>query len=409
MFQCIWSKFSLCSAGDVPKEIMIDLSQLFITDIRAAEVRNVHFSEGFVPPWSPTQRITTRDYIVVRVETNQGIYGISMDGEYTPYMIPATANDISQIVAPYLVGKRVADMEAHNAFLHSIQQRGRFFFVSVALWDIVGKAVGLPLYKLWGGKRDKVQVYASTVHHGKSAEERAEDCLAYLERGYKAVKLRLSSKTMAGDITFVEKCRAAVGERMAIMVDANQAGRDPSMDEPGNWDLARAEETARILAELDVAWLEEPLPYELEEAGAMLRSKSEVPIAGGECKIGIRPFGTFIQKGLYDVLQPDPIIGGTPTDMLKILAMAEGAGIPVVFHHGKSGVGFIIGLHLCTAFGDSPWLEYMDDGAFYQPEGFQVGFREIVPLDENGYVHCPQMPGLGVEWNPDWLCEIGLN
>ena len=94
--------------------------------------------------------------------------------------------------------------------------------------------------------------------------------------------------------------------------------------------------------------------------------------------------------------------------MLKIQAMVEGAGAPFVYHHGKSGVGFMIGLHLCTAFGDSPWLEYMDDGPYWQPKGFQVGFREVVPVDEEGYVHCPEVPGLGIEWDPDWLREIGL-
>jgi L-alanine-DL-glutamate epimerase-like enolase superfamily enzyme len=111
---------------------------------------------------------------------------------------------------------------------------------------------------------------------------------------------------------------------------------------------------------------------------------------------------------LYDLLQPDPITGGTPTDMLKIMAMAEGAGVPFVFHHGKSGVGFLIGLHLATAFGDSPWLEYMDDGPFYQPEGFQAGFSRTIPLDEEGYVRCPQAPGLGAPWDRGWLRRIGL-
>jgi L-alanine-DL-glutamate epimerase-like enolase superfamily enzyme len=94
--------------------------------------------------------------------------------------------------------------------------------------------------------------------------------------------------------------------------------------------------------------------------------------------------------------------------MLKIQAMAEGAGLPLVYHHGKSGLGFMIGLHLCTAFGDSPWLEYMDDGPFWQPRGFQVGFQDVIPVDEDGCVRCPRAPGLGIQWDPDWLRGIGL-
>jgi L-alanine-DL-glutamate epimerase-like enolase superfamily enzyme len=273
----------------------------------------------------------------------------------------------------------------------------------------VGKAVGLPLYRLWGSKQDKIRVYASTVHHGRTPAERAEDCLAYLERGYRAVKLRLSAPTVAEDIALVEACRSAVGDRMAIMVDANQAGKTPGTNQPGVcWDLSRAQETARLLAELDVAYLEEPLSYQLLAEGTTLREHAQVPIAGGEGKRGIRAFGALLQAGIYDVLQPDPIVGGTPTDMLKIRAMAEGSDTPVIYHHGKSGLGFMIGLHLSTAFGDSPWLEYMDDGPFWQPKGFQVGFRETVPIDADGYVHCPQAPGLGIDWDLAWLRRIGL-
>jgi L-alanine-DL-glutamate epimerase-like enolase superfamily enzyme len=345
---------------------------------------------------------------VVRIDTNHGLYSLSMDGDYTP-ALPARARDIHEVVAPCLVGKRVIDMEAHTAFLHHIRPKGRFFFVAVALWDIVGQAIGLPLYRLWGGKQDRVRVYASTVHHGRTAAQRAQDCLAYLERGYKAVKLRLSAETISQDIALVEACRAAVGDRMDIMVDANQAGKTPGTGQPGVcWDLARAQETAHLLADLGVAYLEEPLSYALGRESVALRQTSRVPIAGGEGKTGMQTFSTLLSKGIYDIIQPDPIVGGTPTDMLKIRAMAEGASTPVVYHHGKSGIGFMIGLHLSTAFGDSPWLEYMDDGPFWQPEGFQVGFREVVPLDEDGYVRCPETPGLGIDWDPNWLQRIGL-
>jgi L-alanine-DL-glutamate epimerase-like enolase superfamily enzyme len=387
---------------------MTDLSDLTITGVRAVEVQGVPFSSGLVPPWNPSQRITTRDYIVVRVETSAGVAGIAMDGDYTPGL-PARTKTVDEVVAPYLVGKRLMDMEAHTAFFHEIRPQGRCYFIAVALWDAVGKAVGQPLYRLWGGARDRVPVYASTVQHGRSPAARAEDCRRYLEQGYRAVKLRLSAETVDEDIALVAACRDAVGDAMDIMVDANQAGKGPGSNAPGvHWDLARAVETARRLGELGVAYLEEPLPYVLEEDGIRLRKASPIPIAGGEGKQGIRPFWDLLHQGIYDIVQPDPITGGTPTDMLKIRAMAEGAGAPVVYHHGKSGVGFMIGLHLATAFGASPWLEYMDDGEFWQPAGFQVGFEHVMPLDDEGNVRCPDGPGLGIPWDEDWLASIGL-
>jgi D-galactarolactone cycloisomerase len=386
----------------------MDIGSLNVTDVQVTEVREVPFSVGLVPPWNPERRITTRDYVVVRVDTNAGLSGIALDGDYTPGL-PARAHDVESLVAPRLVGQPVMAMERHTAMLHEIRPHGRFFFIALALWDIVGKAAGLPLYKLWGGARDKVKVYASTVQHGRSPEARAEDCLRFLEQGYRAVKLRLSADTIAEDIALVAACREAVGDRMDLMVDANQAGKGPGSDAPGvHWDLARAQETARLLGELDVAYLEEPLPYLLEEDGMRLRESSPIPIAGGEGKVGVRAFADLIRRGVYDVIQPDPIVGGTPTDMLKIRAIAEGAGLPLVYHHGKSGLGFMIGLHLAAAFGRSPWLEYMDDGPFWQPEGFQVGFQEVVPVDAEGYVHSPDAAGLGIEWDSDWLASIGL-
>jgi L-alanine-DL-glutamate epimerase-like enolase superfamily enzyme len=386
----------------------MDIGSLKVTDVQVTEVRDVPFSVGLVPPWNPERRITTRDYVVVRVDTNAGLSGIALDGDYTPGL-PARAHDVASLVAPRLVGQPVMAMENHAAMLHEVRPHGRFFFIALALWDIIGKAAGLPLYKLWGGARDKIKVYASTVQHSRSPEARAEDCLRFLEQGYRAVKLRLSADTIAEDIALVKACREAVGDRMDLMVDANQAGKVPGSDAPGvYWDLARAQETARLLGELDVAYLEEPLPYLLEEDGMRLREVSPIPIAGGEGKVGVRAFGDLIHRGVYDVIQPDPIVGGTPTDMLKIRAIAEGADLPVVYHHGKSGLGFMIGLHLAAAFGRSPWLEYMDDGPFWQPEGFQVGFQEVVPVDAEGYVHCPDAAGLGVEWDSDWLTSIGL-
>ena len=387
---------------------MENLSDLVITDVKAVEVNNVPFSTGLIPPWNPTQTITTRDYVVVRLDTNAGVTAIGLDGDYTP-SLPARAKDVAAVIKPALVGQRVMDMEAHTAYLHSIRDRGRFFFIAVALWDLAGKAVGMPLYQLWGGQRDRVPVYASTVQHGRSPAERADDCLRYVDQGYKAVKLRLSADTIKEDIALVAACRKAVGDSFAIMVDANQAGKGPGSKEPlPHWDYDRALETARYLGDYGVAYLEEPLAYVLEEQGALLRRSSPIPIAGGEGKHGIRPFSKLIKNDIYDILQPDPIVGGTPTDMLKIRAMAEGAELPVIYHHGKSGFGFMIGLHLSTAFGQTPWLEYMDDGPFWQPAGFQVGFKEVVPVDNDGYVHCPTAPGLGIEWDTDWLDSIGL-
>jgi len=379
-----------------------------IRSVRAVDVRDVPFSCGLITPWDPSKPIYARDYVVVRTETSDGHWAIAMDGEYSPHL-PATAHQVNDLIAPRLEGKPLFDIEAHTALLRQLRSHGRFFFVGVALWDLIGQTLDVPLYRLWGGARDRVPVYASTVHHARTPEERADDCLAYLERGYRAVKLRLSGETIRDDVRLVETCRRAVGDRMAIMVDANQSQKLPGRPNAGvTWDLDRALATAKELAALDVAWLEEPLAYALPEAGRTLRKRSQVPIAGGEAMTGLSAYWKLLQSDIYDVMQPDPITSGSPQEMRKIAALCEAAGRPFVFHHGKSGVGFMIGLHLSCATALAPWLEYMDDGPFWQACGFQVGFQDVMPIEPDGTVRCPQMPGLGIAWDPAWLKEIGL-
>ena len=379
-----------------------------ITSVRAVNVRDVPFSCGLITPWDPSTPIYTRDYCVVRIETSDGHWAISMDGEYSPHL-PVTAQQVEQLVAPRLVGQPLLASEAHAALLRQLRPHGRFFFVGVALWDLIGQALGTPLYRLWGSARASVPVYASTVHHARTAEQRAEDCLAYLERGYCAVKLRLSGETIADDVHLVKTCRRAVGGRMAIMVDANQSQKLPGVPNPGvTWDLGRALATAHELAALDVAWLEEPLAYALPREGHTLREQARLPIAGGEALTGLRAYRDLLHSGVYDIVQPDPITGGSPMEMLKIAALCEADELPFVFHHGKSGVGFMIGLHLSCATRHSPWLEHMDDGPFWQARGFQVGFRQPVPIQPDGTVRCPDAPGLGIDWAPAWLERIGL-
>jgi hypothetical protein len=128
--------------------------------------------------------------------------------------------------------------------------------VELALWDLVGKAAGLPLYKLWGAHTDRVRAYASLVEV-RSPERRAEDALRLLDAGYRAVKLRLHSPTLPEDIAQVEAVRAAVGDRMEIMVDGNQAQEPgtPGSEKSVSWDLHPGTRHLPRSGALGVTWL----------------------------------------------------------------------------------------------------------------------------------------------------------
>ena len=130
---------------------------------------------------------------------DQGVIGTTMDGDYK---LPAGIGaEVQQRAEAYFVGKDPFDIEIHNAeFFQKQKARVRLFFLEVALWDIIGKVAGQPLYKLWGAATDKVRPYAATVHFYKSAEERAEDALKFYELGFRAIKLRVHNVDVKQDL-----------------------------------------------------------------------------------------------------------------------------------------------------------------------------------------------------------------
>jgi L-alanine-DL-glutamate epimerase-like enolase superfamily enzyme len=272
--------------------------------------------------------------------------------------------------------------------------------IEMALWDLMGKAAGLPLYRLWGAHTDRIRAYASMVEV-RTPEQRAEDALRLLDRGYTAIKLRLHSATVREDIAQVEAVRQAVGDRMAIMVDANQA-QEPGT--PGSetdlvWGYDRALTTARELYQLGVEWLEEPLPRHAFDEQRRLAATTDLPIAGGENNIGLHEFRTLIADHCYDVLQPDALVCGGMSLLRKVAAYAEMHHKPVAPHHGGNGLGVATHLHLSASLPNSPWIELLQDPPALEASEFQGLLAEPLVPDADGYVRVPEGPGLGITLN----------
>ena len=143
------------------------------------------------------------------------------------------------------------------------------------------KATGQPLYKIWGGGSDKVIPYASLIILS-TPEERAEMAIRLMEEGWKAIKVRIHHQTLTDDIRTVQSVIEAVGDKMTVMVDANQAESNGTWQPGVQWDYRRAAETSLALQELGVYWLEEPLTgFEFDKL-AQLNASVHMPIAGGE-------------------------------------------------------------------------------------------------------------------------------
>lgn len=381
-----------------------------ITKITATEVRGVVTGNGLVLPWDPKQEPQdTRDYVIVQMFTDQGIVGTTMDGDYR--LPKGIAAEVLKHAEAYFIGKDPFDVQLHDVqFFQKIRATPpvRLFFLDIALWDIIGKALGQPLYRVWGAHSSKVKPYAATVHFVKTPEQRAEDALKFYELGFRAIKLRLHKMEFAEDVILPRKVIDAVRGKMDVMVDANQAGKKKG-DPPPVWDVERSKRTALALEEMGLFWLEEPLNRMDFDGLAKTRAVlTKMHLAGGEGNIGFGDFVNYCTRRCYSYLQPDPVQSGSITMVRKIAAMAEAHGIPFGPHHGKSGVGMLISLHMQCSAPNSGYLEYMYDPGFWNPDGFQAGFEAPYPVDRQGYVHAPEKPGLGAPWDRKFFAKHKL-
>ncbi|MEU8800999.1 mandelate racemase/muconate lactonizing enzyme family protein [Spirillospora sp. NPDC048819] len=251
--------------------------------------------------------------------------------------------------------------------------------LDIAVWDLRAQAAGLPLFRLLGAQRASVPVYGSgRATHQMSDDELVAGALAYVEEGYRAVKLRAGALGIERDVRRVAAVRDAVGPDVQLMVDCNE-----------RLDLAEAQRLAHRLNELDVAWLEEPLPSDDVAGHALLAARSPIPIAAGEHLQGRFEFKQYLDRGAAAILMPDAPLTGGVSEWLRIATLAEAASVPVTPH-------FLPELHVQLAAAAKPatFVEHfplLDD---LLTETLAVSGGVAVP---------PDRPGHGLAWDPDAL------
>jgi D-galactarolactone cycloisomerase len=364
-----------------------------------AEVRRIPFPGEARPAWSPGTIWRESANTVYRVLTDEGLSGIGA-GRGAPPLV-------RDRIGPKLTGMDPFQIE--RIFRTVVNWGGGAAAIptacgiEMALWDLVGKAAGLPLYKLWGADKDRVRAYASLVEQ-RSPEQRAEDALRFLDLGYRAIKLRLHAPTLKEDVAQVEAVRAAVGDRMEIMVDANQAQEPgtPGSERDLVWGYDRALTTCRELAPLGVVWMEEPLGRFAFDDLRRLAAASDLPIAGGENNVGLHEFRLLLDQECYDVVQPDAAVSAGLGGLRKIAAYAELRHKTVAPHHGGSGLGVAAHLHLSASLANSSYIELLQEPPALPVELFQGLIAEPLVPDAEGNVRLPEAPGLGVELNTSW-------
>lgn len=282
---------------------------------------------------------------------------------------------------PLLIGEDALDHERlWNKLYRRLQTVGRRGLVTqaqaavdLALWDIKGKIAGLPVYKLLGGYRESAPVYGSDGGWlYMSVSEMVAAFEAYLAQGMMGVKMKIGHEDPKVDIRRVREVRKALGDDVWIAVDANQ-----------KWDFPAAMRVGRELEQLGVAWFEEPLLCEDIPGHARLAAALDIPIAMGETLGSRFEFDAYIRAGAADILQPDIVRVGGITEMVKIVTLADVAGLPVAPHHMMETTIQVA----CGAMASGP-IEYMPwvAGAFAEPAQIK-----------DGHMLPPQKSGLGLE------------
>ncbi len=227
--------------------------------------------------------------------------------------------------------------------------------IDLALWDLVGRAVGQPVWRLLGAQRDKVPAYAMVGWLELDLDGLKAVCAKAMDQGFRGVKMKVGAETLSEDVRRIETVRAAIGPDAPLMVDANQA-------------LSVAEATRRglVYQELGCTWFEEPIRADDIAGHAHLAQRLDIPIATGENRYGIQQFRDLFERGAVGVVQPDLRRAGGLTECLEIGLMAHGFNIPYASHGGGAH------LHLLAALPNTIYMEsglLPDDSPFALVDG----------------------------------------
>ncbi len=347
----------------------------------------------FRPSWIPGFPQNENRCTLIRVITSSGV-----DGWSAGPAIVRERQGLGELIGPYLIGEDATDIDLVQQRLREMAYLGwRNWWIEPAFWDIRGKLEGVSVAKLLGEPVPRVRLYASTGEV-RSPRDRIDEAHARLDEGFEAIKIRVHGSE-AEDEAQVAAVAAAVGDRMAIGVDANQGWRVTAIADAPLWDLPRAKRFADVCADHGVAWLEEPLAMDAYDELAALSSYARVPIAGGELHSqGFAELRMMIERRCYDVFQPDAMFTGGIEQTRHVVSLCRQHGLRYTPHTWTNGVGLAVNLQLFAAsgFAEDGLFEYPYDLPGWVPEARDAMLQRPF-LHDHGSLEVPQGPGLGVE------------
>ena len=363
-----------------------------ITKIETIVVKLPIIIEGNAIPHAGGRPRTSVEMLLVRVDTDEGISGW---GEASANrLLTATRTFIDTVIADMCIGRDPSAITDLVTYLErSLSAAGRssvgryaISALDIALWDIAGKAVGLPVYRLLGGSmRRDLPAYASLLRYADPVTV-ARYAERSLERGFRQIKLH--------EITLpaIRAGRDAVGSEIPIMVDANCA-----------WTVNEAIRMAHQIESLDIKWLEEPVWPATDFAGiARVRKEGRINTAAGENAL-FNDFFKMFEAGSLAYAQPSVSRVGGVTEFRKVLVLAEAFGVEVVPHAAYFGPGLIATLHCVAAMAKETLVERYEIDLAANP------LHDAIKPDRNGRFAVPQGPGLGVDPDPEIIAKFRIN
>jgi L-alanine-DL-glutamate epimerase-like enolase superfamily enzyme len=340
--------------------------------------------------------------LILKLHTDAGITGYGEGRGGAAAMFQRGFADLVIGQDPFMVGK-IWERMFSVTYSRELVKRGwsrdgvisAIAAVDIALYDIMAKSAGLPLYKFLGGYRDTVPVYVTGGYYreGKGINELVEEVRGYVGQGFNAIKLKVGGITggysVEDDYNRVKAVREAVGPKVRLMLDANKG-----------WDLATTIQASNKLYDLDITWLEEPLHwYDDVEPLKRVKLNTRIPLASGEGEITRWGARRLMETGAIDFLQFDCHAHAGITEWRKLASMASMTHIWVAPHHEPHIHG-----HLLASVPNAYILE-----SFANPERDPFWFEiyDHKPKVENSILYLDNTPGLGVEFNQKALDKYG--
>ena len=357
--------------------------------MKIQDIQTTLLSVPLNPPIADSTHVLHHiQWVVVEVRTDQGLSGNSLmlTFDYGPELL-RTIVDVE--LKKILIGKDPRDISGiwQMCYAHCeyIGQTGVAAWgiaaIDIALWDLLGKQLGVPVCQLFGSNRSQVPVYGSGGWLSYSVDQLLAEVTGYVERGFTTVKMKVGRADIQQDVERVRVVRKTIGDKIGLMVDANQA-----------WTPHQAIHFARQVEGQNLFWFEEPTSKDDIDGYCQIAASTRIPIATGEREYTLGAFREFLSRGAAAIVQPDALRIGGLSQSLKVAHLAQAFHRPVAPHFYKE-----IDVHILAAVNNGMSLEYFP------------WLDELLahPLDVvNGMAKVPTRPGMSLEFKPEAIREF---